>query len=190
MSSRTSQIVTTANSWAIRMADSVLPNYPLSEWKWHYEHGLVVKALSEVGAATGDLRYSQFVRDWVDHFVTADGRIRTYRVAEFNLDQINPGKLLFPLYRQTGDQRYARAIQLLQSQLRQQPRTESGGFWHKQIYPDQMWLDGIYMAEPFHAEYALTFDEPAIFDDVIHQFHPHGRARPRPADRPVLPCLG
>jgi unsaturated rhamnogalacturonyl hydrolase len=170
MSSRSSQIVTTVNSWATRMADSVLPKYPLSDWKWHYEHGLLVKALSEVGSATCDLRYSQFVRNWVDHFVTAAGRIRTYRVPEFNLDQINPGKLLFPLYRQTGDPRYARAIQLLQSQLRQQPRTKSGGFWHKNIYPDQMWLDGLYHAQPFQAEYALTFDEPAIFDDVVHQF--------------------
>jgi unsaturated rhamnogalacturonyl hydrolase len=170
MSSLSSQIVTTANSWAIRMADSALQNYPLLDWKWLYEHGLLVKALSEVGSATGDLRYSQFVRDWVDHFVTANGRIRTYRVAEFNLDQINPGRLLFPLYRQTGDPRYAQAIQLLQSQLRQQPRTKSGGFWHKKIYPQQMWLDGLYMVQPFHAEYALTFDEPAIFDDVIHQF--------------------
>ena len=170
MSSRPSQIVTSVNSWAIRMADSVLPNYPISEWKWHYEHGLLVKALSELGSATCDLRYSQFVRDWVNHFVTASGRIRTYRVAEFNLDQINPGKLLFPLYRQTGDPRYARAIQLLNSQLRQQPRTKSGGFWHKGIYPDQMWLDGLYHVQPFQAEYALTFNEPAIFDDIIHHF--------------------
>ena len=170
MSSHSSQIVTTVNSWATRMVDSVLPNYPLAEWKWHYEHGLLVKALSEVGSVTCDLRYSQFVRNWVDHYVTSNGRIRTYRVGEFNLDQINPGKLLFPLYRQTGDPRYARAIQLLQSQLHRQPRTKSGGFWHKGIYPDQIWLDGIYMAQPFRAEYALTFNEPGIFDDVINHF--------------------
>lgn len=170
MSSRSSQIVTTVNSWAIRMADSALSGYPPSDWKWHYEHGLLVKALSEVGSATRDLRYSQFVRSWVDTFVTANGRIRSYRVAEFNLDQVSPGKLLFPLYRQTGDPRYVRAIQLLQSQLRRQPRTRSGGFWHKGIYPDQMWLDGLYHAQPFQAEYGVTFKEPAIFDDVVHQF--------------------
>jgi unsaturated rhamnogalacturonyl hydrolase len=130
----------------------------------------LVKAFSEVGSAICDLQYSRFVRDWVDHFLTASGRIRTYRTSEFNLDQINPGKLLFPLYRQTGDPRYAQAIQLLQNQLRRQPRNKSGGFWHKGIYPDQMWLDGLYMAQPFQAEFALTFDEPAIFDDVVHQF--------------------
>jgi unsaturated rhamnogalacturonyl hydrolase len=170
MLSRSSQSVTSANSWAIRMADSVLPDYSISNWKWHYEHGLLVKAISAIGSAICDSKYSQFVRDWVDHFLTSSGRIRTYRTAEFNLDQINPGKLLFPLYRQTGDPRYARAIQLLQNQLRRQPRNKSGGFWHKGIYPDQMWLDGLYMAQPFQAEYALTFDEPAIFDNVIHHF--------------------
>ncbi len=170
MTSLSSQIITTANSWAIRMADSILHYYPPAEWKWHYEHGLLVKAFSEIGSAAGDSRYSQLVRAWVDHFITSGGHIRTYCATEFNLDQVNPGKLLFPLYRQTGDSRYARAIQLIQSQLRQQPRTESGGFWHKKIYPQQMWLDGLYMAQPFSAQYALIFDEPAIFDDIVHQF--------------------
>ena len=170
MSQNSSQMLPPANSWAVRMAESALQNYPLSDWKWHYEHGLLVKALAEVGSASGDSRYSQFARDWVDHFVTANGRIRTYRVAEHNLDQIYPGKLLFPLYRETGAPRYAQAIQLLHSQLREQPRNESGGFWHKGIYPHQMWLDGLYMAGPFYAEYALAFHEPAAFDDVTRQF--------------------
>jgi unsaturated rhamnogalacturonyl hydrolase len=170
MSSLSSQVVTSANSWAIRMADSVLQEYPPIDWKWQYEHGLLVKALSEVDSVIGDSRYSQFVREWVDHFVTVNGHIHTYRAAEFNLDQINPGKLLFPLYRQTHDLRYAKAIKLLHDQLCRQPRTQSGGFWHKKIYPQQMWLDGLYMAQPFQAEYALTFDEPAIFDDVVHHF--------------------
>jgi unsaturated rhamnogalacturonyl hydrolase len=105
----------------------------------------------------------------VDWFVTPEGNIRTYRVGEFNLDQINPGKLLFQAYAQTGDERYRKAIELLRNQLQNQPRTASGGFWHKKIYPNQMWLDGIYMAAPFYAEYALTFDEPEAFDDLTGQ---------------------
>lgn len=158
------------NSWAIRMADSVLQSYLPSKWEWHYEHGLFVKAILELSLVTGESHYGKFVRDWVDHFVTPEGCIRTYRISEFSLDQINPGKLLFPLYRQIGDERYSRAIELLVDQLRQQPRTESGGFWHKKIYPYQIWLDGLYMATPFYAEYALTFGKLAIFDDVTRQF--------------------
>ena len=170
MSQVSSTVIATSNSWAIRMADSVLQSYPASCWKWHYEHGLVIKAISEVGAASGENRFHGIDQEWIDHFVNEKGEICTYRVSEFNLDQVNPGKLLFPLYHRTGDGRYAAALKLLRSQLRDQPRTPSGGFWHKQIYPNQMWLDGLYMAGPFYAEYAVTFNEPAIFDDLIHQF--------------------
>lgn len=157
------------NAWSVRMVDSVLARYPLEQAEWHYEHALMVKAIAGVGTSTGESRYSDFARAWVDWFVTPDGSIRTYRVDEFNLDQINPGKLLFQVYAQTGDERYRKAIELLRSQLQNQPRTASGGFWHKKIYPYQMWLDGIYMAAPFYAEYALTFDEPAAFDDLTDQ---------------------
>ena len=156
----------TANSWAVRMADSVLQNYPKSKWKWHYEHGLFIQAI----AAIGESRFQDVDKDWVDHFVTAAGTIHTYRMGEYNLDQINAGKLLFPVYRRTGEARYAAAIQLLRKQMQAQPRTASGGYWHKQIYPYQMWLDGVYMAEPFQAEYAVTFGEPELFDDITRQF--------------------
>jgi unsaturated rhamnogalacturonyl hydrolase len=158
------------NSWATRMAASVLPQYTPDKWMWHYEHGLLVMALAGIGAVTGDDSFERFAHDWVDHFVTPQGKISTYRTAEFNLDQINSGKLLFPLYQRTGDERYAKAIQLLANQLKQQPRTKSGGFWHKKIYPFQMWLDGLYMASPFYAHYALTFNAPDLLADVAHQF--------------------
>jgi unsaturated rhamnogalacturonyl hydrolase len=167
--SQVSSQITPANSWAMRMADSLLARYPLSRARWHYEHGLVVKAIADVGAVTGEARFTRFAGDWADHFVTPDGHIRTYRVEEFNLDQVYPGRLLFASWRRSGEERYARAIQLIHEQLRRQPRTQNGGFWHKQIYPYQVWLDGLYMAGPFYAEYALTFDEPEGLGDVTRQ---------------------
>ena len=171
------------NSWAVRMADSVLQNYPAPQWKWHYEHGLVIQAISRVG----EPRFEAVDKTWVDHFVTAEGAIQSYRVGEFNLDQINPGKLLFAVYQRTGDERYAAAIQLLRKQMQAQPRTASGGYWHKQIYPHQMWLDGVYMAEPFQAQYALTFHEPELFDDITHQFIlMESQARDPHTHRPTL----
>ncbi|MGB8251662.1 MAG: glycoside hydrolase family 88 protein [Anaerolineaceae bacterium] len=157
-------------SWATRMTDSILLNYPRTQWKWHYEHGLFVKAVLEVGQTTGKARYLQFVRDWVDSFVMPDGNIRTYRVDEFSLDQINPGKLLFHGYHQTGEKRYLKTIELLQEQLRHQPRTSIGNYWHKNIYPHQVWLDGLYMMAPFEAEYATIFNKAEIFDDITQQF--------------------
>jgi len=155
--------------WSVRMADSILRQYSLSEARWHYEHGLLVQAVWALGAARREPRYLDFARSWLDHFITPQGDIRTYRLEEYNLDQVNPGKLLFPLYERSGEERYRRALLKLRRQLAGQPRTPGGGFWHKQIYPDQMWLDGIYMAGPFYAEFARRFDEPAAFADVIHQ---------------------
>jgi unsaturated rhamnogalacturonyl hydrolase len=151
------------------MADSVMRRHPTLSETWIYEWGLVLRAILEVGQHTGDAAYFDYVKRNVDGFIAPDGSIRTYRPDEYNLDHINPGKVLFPLYRATGDERYKKAAWLLREQLRTHPRTSEGGFWHKQIYPHQMWLDGIYMASPFYAEFAGAFHEPAIFDDVARQ---------------------
>lgn len=155
--------------WSVRMVESTLQRYSLRNALWHYEHGLQVMAIQRSAEVTGEVRCLRFVTDWIDHFVQADGSIRTYRADEYNLDQINAGKLLFGVLQRTGDERYRKALDLLREQLRTQPRTKSNGFWHKQIYPHQMWLDGIYMAGPFLTEYARCFGEPAIFEDVTHQ---------------------
>ena len=157
------------NTWSVRMVESTLQRYTLKDFQWHYEHGLQVMAIQKAAEATGDNRYQRFVSDWIDHFVQADGTIRTYRVDEYNIDQINAGKLLYGAYERTGNKRYRKAIELLRGQMRTQPRNNANGFWHKQIYPYQMWLDGIYMAGPFLSEYALRFNEPSTFDDVVHQ---------------------
>jgi unsaturated rhamnogalacturonyl hydrolase len=156
-------------AWSRRMADSAMARYTPDVARWHYEHGLLLEAIAQVWRATGAGKYRQFVQTTIDQFVDEAGGIRTYRADEYNLDQINPGKVLFPIWHETGDMRYAIALKTLRRQLSYQPRTQSGGFWHKQIYPQQMWLDGIYMASPFYAEYAALFDEPAAFDDVAHQ---------------------
>jgi unsaturated rhamnogalacturonyl hydrolase len=151
------------------MADSMITRHAPATARWHYEHGLLLLAIERVWRATGEARFWNHVRDTVDLFVEPDGTIGAYALEEYNLDQINPGRLLFPLYEATHEERYKRAMARLRRQLAGHPRTRSGGFWHKQIYPYQMWLDGIYMAAPFYAEYARTFDEPAAFDDIAHQ---------------------
>lgn len=151
------------------MVDSVLARYPLEKAQWHYEHALMVKAIDAVGVNIGESRYTDFAYAWIDGFITPEGDIRTYSIKEYNLDQINPGKNLFKIYAETGAERYRKALNLLQRQLVNQPRTPSNGFWHKKIYPNQMWLDGLYMSGPFRAEYAITFHQPEIFDDLTHQ---------------------
>ena len=138
--------------------------------RWTYEYGVVLKGLEGVWLNTGDARYFSFIQKGIDNFVNSDGTIRTYSITEYNLDNINTGRSLLLLYKVTGQEKYRKAAAQLREQLRTHPRTSDGGFWHKKIYPNQMWLDGLYMAEPFYAEYAATFHEDAAFDDIAKQF--------------------
>ncbi len=169
MLSDLTQTASSTHTWAIRMADSALAGYTPLHWKWHYEHGLLLKAVWEVGVAYNLPHYGQFVRDWLDHFITPNGRIRGYQLREFNLDQINPGKLLIYACLQRAEARYVKAIEHLYRQLLLQPRTNTGIFWHKKIYPHQVWLDGLYMAQPFLSGYARLNAIPDLFNDVTRQ---------------------
>ncbi len=155
--------------WSVSMAHSMIQRCPLLSRRWHYEPGVALLALKQVWLKTGQQEIYDHIKRNIDEFVGPDGSIRTYRLEEYNLDQINEGKLLFLLHQTTGDERYKKAAFLLREQLRTHPRTKEGGFWHKQIYPHQMWLDGIYMASPFYVEFASRFGEPEGFDDVAHQ---------------------
>ena len=168
MASLSASASASSRLWSVRMANSVIArNVP---YKWHYEYGMIHKSFERVWQKTGDPIYYEAIWKDLDPLINPDGAIQTYTVTEFNLDQIYPGRLLFLLYRVTGEERFKKAMALLRSQLTWQPRTHAGGFWHKLIYPYQMWLDGIYMAAPFYTEYAMTFNEPQALDDVIHQF--------------------
>ncbi len=138
--------------------------------RWNYEFGVVLKGLEGVWLNTGDGRYFAYIQKGMDTFVQPDGTIRTYNINDYNLDQINSGKNLLLLYKVTGQEKYRKAAALLREQLKSHPRTSEGGFWHKKIYPSQMWLDGLYMAQPFRAEYAAMFHENADFDDIAKQF--------------------
>jgi len=160
---------TSLDPWSIRMADSYMKRWPILSDVWSYEPGVVLKGIESIWLVTGDKKYFEYLKHNIDQFVKPDGDIQTYHIQEYNLDQINAGKLLFKLRQETGDRRYAQALHLLMKQLRTHPRTSEGGFWHKKIYPYQMWLDGIYMAAPFYVQYADQFNESNGFEDAAHQ---------------------
>ena len=166
-----------ASPWSQRMADSAIARWPDgrfapagARWVWNYELGTLLEGMDSVWAQTEDPRYFAYIRKSVDQFVRPDGSIATYVPAEHQLDSILLGRQLLLLYRVTRDQRYSKAATFLYDQLQKQPRIPGGGFWHKQIYPNQMWLDGLYMAEPFYAEYAASFSRPEAFRDITRQF--------------------
>lgn len=122
---------------------------------WNYIDGCMMTALLNFAEITGDKKYSDFVCDFIDYYVGDDGSILGYSKDKYNLDDINEGRVLFDLYDMTGKEKYLKAIERLHAQIVEQPRTNTGNFWHKQIYPDQIWLDGIYMAQVFYVRYQL-----------------------------------
>jgi len=130
-------------------AESAINNKSQYMDKWCYEFGLILKAFIAVWEKTGDIRYFNYIKRCIDRFVDKDGNIKSYNIYEYNLDNINPGKVLLFLYKETKDIRYKKAALNLRTQLLNQPRNMQGGFWHKYIYPHQMWLDGIYMGFGF-----------------------------------------
>ena len=138
--------------------------------RWTYDHGVVLKGIEGIWLSTGDGDYFRFIQRSMDHFVNDDGTIRTYNLDDYNIDNINPGRNLLLLYKVTGQEKYRKAAELLRSQLSTHPRTSDGGFWHKKIYPTQMWLDGLYMGEPFYAEYSAMVHDDKAFDDIAKQF--------------------
>jgi unsaturated rhamnogalacturonyl hydrolase len=142
----------------------------LPSGKWTYDQGVILKGVEGVWMQTGDGKYFKYMQHCMDQFVTADGNIKTYKLEDYNLDNILCGRILLTLYKVTGNEKYYKAATQLREQLRGQPRVPEGGFWHKKRYPNQMWLDGLYMGEPFYTEYAATFHDDAAFDDIANQF--------------------
>lgn len=165
-------------SWSKKIAESFMertPNYIVydvnpTKQKWNYEQGLMLNAMRQMYYHTKDRIYFEYVKHNLDQNVQQDGSITTYKVDEYNIDQVGPGRALLFTYEMTKDKRYKKAADLLRHQLETHPRTKTGGFWHKQIYPWQMWLDGLYMGEPFYAEYSKMFNSSKDFDDITHQF--------------------
>jgi unsaturated rhamnogalacturonyl hydrolase len=149
--------------WLLRESDGA--------YRWSYTIGLVLYGMEKLNQQTGDAALLDYIQRYADHYINAEGHIETLDVAEFNIDSINSGKLLFALYARTEDPRYKLAMDELREQLQWQPRTHSGGFWHKLKYPWQIWLDGLYMAQPFYAQYERAFNgDAAVYDDITNQF--------------------
>lgn len=168
---------------AVRMAQSeiarnpspmTLDGIPAGKVKWNYTTGLELLAIADAGAAYRIPELTAYADRYFDSIVQPDGSVLTYKRSKYNLDHVCPGRMLFDLYDRTGEARYKMVLDTLFRQLQEQPRNPDGGFWHKEVYPSQMWLDGLYMAEPFYAEYAKKYLSGAEYekavDDIVNQF--------------------
>ena len=138
--------------------------------RWSYDQGVILKGIEAVWKLYGQGKYFNYIQHSMDFYVQEDGSIKDYKKDEFNIDHTNNGKVVMMLYNVTGKEKYKKAIDLIRSQFDDHPRTKEGGFWHKKIYPWQVWLDGLYMGQPFYAEYAKMSNQVKDFDDIAAQF--------------------
>ncbi|WP_215223711.1 glycoside hydrolase family 88/105 protein [Echinicola shivajiensis] len=167
-----------AKVYSTWMADSEIKRNP-EGWtldfnekpKWEYTHGLIMTAMEQVYEKTGEERFLDYILNFADFMINEQGEIKTYKKSDFNIDRVNGGKFLIGLYEETGKEKYHLAVEELRDQMRKHPRNTEGGFWHKKVYPHQMWLDGLYMGSPFLARYAAVFEESTLFDDVANQIY-------------------
>lgn len=167
------------NRYIDRLIEESTPDAPIwnienirkgKEPAWDYIDGCMMTSLYTIYRLTGNRKYLDFIDNFVDYYVFDDGTIRGYEMSTYNVDNINEGRVLFDLYKETGKPKYKRAINLLYSQLQSQPRTEGGNFWHKKIYPNQVWLDGLYMAQVFYTRYETTYNRGRNYGDIVKQF--------------------
>lgn len=146
--------------------NTAAPGIPRS---WTYEQGVVLKAIEQMWYATGDPKYFRHIQKGMDYWIDENGNHKDYELEEYNIDHVTPGIAMTTLYRTTNQDKYLKMMKLFRSQLKTHPRTKEGGFWHKKIYPWQMWLDGLYMGEPFYAEYSRLSGEDN-WNDIANQF--------------------
>lgn len=163
--------------WSERMALSIMKRHPESYQiddkktpQWDYVHALVLTSFEALYKNTNNQKYYNYIKQYADATIDQNGEVSSYKFDTYNIDMVTAGRLLFNLYTTTKDTRYLKVMQLLRKQITEQPRTASGGFWHKKIYPNQMWLDGLYMGEPFYAQYTTQFENGVKLDDIAYQF--------------------
>ncbi len=166
---------------SIRIAESEMARVPntlnldfRTSPKWNYSTGLELFAFQQVAEKYNDRPIFDYVYSYVDTMINADGTIFGYRPDEYNIDHVNAGKLLFHIFDQTGEERFRKATELLREQMKTHPRTAEGGFWHKKVYENQMWLDGLYMGAPFVAQFGSRNGED-VAADMVNQFLVVGR---------------
>jgi len=138
--------------------------------KWEYTPTLMARAFVELYNTTKDTLFLNHALRFADQFISEDGSILTYKKSLYNMDRIQGGNFLILLNEIRPQPQYVLAIETLREQLREQPRTSEGGFWHKQVYEHQMWLDGLFTGTTFYARYAAYKPEPEAWSDIANQF--------------------
>ena len=160
------KLMTSAPDMPLWNIEKILQGKPAH---WNYIDGCMINSLYELYKTTGLEKYINFIKKFVDYYVFEDGTIRGYDPLKYSTDDVCESRILFDLYNETKEEKYKKAIELSYSQVKNHPRTSTGNFWHKKIYPNQVWLDGLYMIQPFYVRYETTHGKKN-YADTVSQF--------------------
>jgi unsaturated rhamnogalacturonyl hydrolase len=160
------KLMTSAPDMPLWNVEKILQGKPAH---WNYIDGCMINSLYELYKTTGLEKYIDFIKKFVDYYVFEDGTIRGYDPLKYSTDDVCESRILFDLYNETKEEKYKKAIELSYSQVKHHPRTSTGNFWHKKIYPNQVWLDGLYMIQPFYVRYETTHGKKN-YADTVSQF--------------------
>lgn len=157
-----------------KIIDNLREQYMNSEkWyslRWHYIESCILKSYLDSYEQTGKEEHYTFVKSFIDKLYNNEGIIPQIDTNYYSIDQIRMASILFTLYRKEKDEKYKRVLDQIYGQLKNYPRTKSGSFWHKENYPNQIWLDGLYMGQPFYVQYIKEFEEKKDYSDTLNQF--------------------
>lgn len=137
---------------------------------WNYIDGCMMVSLLELYKTTNEEKYLNFVKNYIDYYVHEDGSILGYSKEKYSTDDVSETRVLFDLFAWTKEEKYSKAIELVHEQILSHPRTKEGNFWHKKIYPNQVWLDGLYMMQPFYTRYESERNRMQNYADIVSQY--------------------
>lgn len=184
---KTSTTAAAALQWSKQLADAELTrktlNYHFGGWdayrkrppKFEYDIvGMQIHALQELNSISPDPKYTDALEAVTGSYIQSSGAIATFDADLFSIDLTKPGQMVILLEQQTGQTKYRKAADFLRARLKVHPRTTEGAFWHRATYPNQLWLDGVYMGMPFLAQYAASYEtgeaQHQSFAEAVHEF--------------------
>lgn len=139
--------------------------------RWHYIESCILKSYMDSYEQTGNEKYFNFVKSFIDRLYDENGNIPAIDVTYYSIDQVRMASVLLALYKRERDPKYKRVLDVIYAQLKTYPRTKSGNFWHKTNYPNQIWLDGLFMGQPFYVQYIKEFEKKKDYSDTLNQFN-------------------
>ena len=141
--------------------------------RWSYVMGIELEAMLDTYLKYGGDDIRKYCQLYTDTMINTKGEIRTYKLEDYNLDQIRTGHFVARMYEKYPEAKNLAAMKTLMKQLDKQPRTKEGVYWHKAIYAYQVWLDGIFMGLPYRCLTARMLLKPKkaqrIYDDAVNQ---------------------